>query len=134
MKSLKSFLALGFITLTYFQLVAFTLPQAKVSVLTAKFQWSTTAVNVGQIKQNVPKVIEFTFTNVGDAPLMLTEVKGSCGCTATDYTREPIMPNGTGKITATYNAASIGQFTKTVTVSSNVGDPVVLSISGEVIP
>jgi pectate lyase len=59
-------------------------------------------------------------------------VQGSCGCTATDYSKEPIAPGKKGYVTATYNAANMGAFHKTVTVTANTDAPVVLVIKGEV--
>lgn len=98
------------------------------------FKWSETEHDFGKIKQNNPQTVEFKFTNTGKAPLMLTDVKGSCGCTATDYTKEAIAPGKQGFVKATYNAAALGAFTKTVTVTSNVeGGPMILTIKGEVV-
>ena len=66
--------------------------------------------------------------------LVISTVQASCGCTVTSYSKEPIEPNGKGFVKATYNAASIGQFTKSVTVNANTEDGVVqLFIKGEVV-
>ena len=60
--------------------------------------------------------------------------QASCGCTVTKYSKDPISPGSSGYVTATYNAAKVGVFTKTVTVNANTdGNPVVLTIKGEVI-
>ncbi|HZX73853.1 MAG TPA: DUF1573 domain-containing protein [Cyclobacteriaceae bacterium] len=66
-------------------------------------------------------------------PLIITNVQASCGCTTPSWTKDPVMPGGSGFIKATFNAASPGVFGKTVTVTANV-DPgfVQLSIKGEV--
>jgi len=108
--------------------LAFTAPQA------GKFQWSKTTYDFGSIPQGVPKSVEFTFTNIGDSPIVIEKVKGSCGCTATDYTKTPIPPGQKGKVVATYNAASVGNFTKTVTVTANTPENnVTLYIKGQVV-
>ena len=87
----------------------------------------------GVIEQGVPKTATFTLTNEADVPMILTKVKGSCGCTATAYDKEPIAPGAKTEIEATYNAKSVGNFTKTVTVSTNLDDkPIVLTIRGNV--
>lgn len=78
----------------------------------------------------------FTFTNEGMSPLVLTNVRASCGCTTPKWPREPIEPGMTGQITVTYNAnGRPGHFTKTITVTSNATETTKkLTIKGEVIP
>jgi Protein of unknown function (DUF1573) len=88
----------------------------------------------GKIKQGVPVTHEFKFTNKGKVPMVITNVAASCGCTTPDWTKDPIPPNGQGFIKATFNAAAVGGFNKTVTVTSNVENGFVqLSIKGEVV-
>jgi hypothetical protein len=76
--------------------------------------------------------VKFTFKNTGKTPLLISNVQASCGCTTPDYTKEPIAPGKKGSITATYNAAAVGQFNKTITVTSNGGDPIMLTLQGTV--
>ena len=78
----------------------------------------------------------FTFKNEGIAPLVLSNVRASCGCTTPKWTREPIEPGQSGEITVTYNPSGRpGRFQKTVTVTSNASEPTTkLYIKGEVIP
>lgn len=78
----------------------------------------------------------FEFKNEGMAPLVLSNVRASCGCTTPKWTREPIEPGQKGEITVTYNPAGRpGRFQKTVTVTSNTSTPTIkLYIKGEVIP
>lgn len=63
----------------------------------------------------------FSFTNVGEQPLVVNQAFASCGCTVPTYTREPIQPGEKGEIKVTYNGrgASAGHFRKTVTVRTN---------------
>ena len=63
----------------------------------------------------------FTFTNIGDAPLILNQAFASCGCTVPTYTKDPIKPGEKGKIEVTYNGKGkfTGHFSKTITVRSN---------------
>ena len=77
---------------------------------------------------------EFTFTNQGNEPLILQNVKASCGCTTPSYTQKPVMPGETGTIKVHYNTNNVGAFSKTVTVTSNAVDNprVVLRIKGNV--
>lgn len=87
----------------------------------------------GTIEQGTPQKAVFTLTNEADVPLILKKVKGSCGCTATSYEKEPIAPGAQTEIEATYNAKNLGSFTKTVTVHTNLNDePIVLTIRGVV--
>ena len=78
----------------------------------------------------------FEFKNEGIVPLVLTNVKASCGCTTPKWTREPVEPGQTGNITVTYNPnGRPGRFQKTITVTSNASETTVrLYIKGEVIP
>ncbi len=87
----------------------------------------------GIIPQGVPASYTFYFKNTGKEALIITNASASCGCTTPDWTKEPIKPGAKGFVKATYNAANIGQFTKTVTVTSNAKRATVtLTIKGEV--
>ena len=98
------------------------------------FSWEETSFDFGQIKVNNPVTHEFSFVNAGDTPLVITSVQASCGCTVTKYSKDPISPGSSGFVTATYDAAKVGVFTKTVTVNANTdGGPVLLTIKGEVV-
>jgi len=100
----------------------------------AKFKWEKTTHNFGKIQQGKPVSIEFTFTNQGSSPLIISNVKGSCGCTVTKYSKEPIAPGKTGNVKATFNAAAMGAFNKSVRVTANVeGGTETLFIKGEVV-
>lgn len=107
---------------------------AETKTVASTILWKAESIDVGQIPQNKPKAIDFEFTNTGKTTVIITNVHGSCGCTATDYTKTPILPGKTAKVTATYNAANKGAFTKTVTVTTNAETtPKVLTLKGIVI-
>ena len=110
-------------------------PVAKIiETTTSALTWKSESIDLGEIPQNKPKAIEFEFKNTGKTAVVITDVKASCGCTATDYTKTPVKPGETAKVTATYNAANKGAFTKTVTVTTNAETtPKVLSFKGTVI-
>ena len=78
----------------------------------------------------------FEFKNTGDAPLIITNVQSTCGCTVPSKPTEPIMPGKTGKIDVKYNM-SPGPIRKTITVESNAtnveGGRVAIKIKGEVL-
>ena len=103
-------------------------------VATPDFLWAQTTYDFGKITVNKPVTHEFRFTNSGDAPLVITSVQAACGCTVTDYSKEPIAPGSEGYVKATYNAAKIGMFSKAITVNANADESVVqLTIRGEVV-
>ncbi|MBR1928356.1 MAG: DUF1573 domain-containing protein [Paludibacteraceae bacterium] len=91
----------------------------------------------GKINEGDGRVsTEFVFKNEGMEPLVLNNVRASCGCTTPSWTKEPIEPGQTGSITVTYNPnGRPGHFQKTVTITSNASNPTVkVYIKGEVIP
>lgn len=77
----------------------------------------------------------FVVTNEGNAPLVITRVISSCGCTTPTFTKEPIAPGKSGEIKVVYNPTGrVYPFTKTVSVYSNgKKGPLVLTIKGEVV-
>ena len=91
----------------------------------------------GKINEGDGRVsVDFEFKNEGMAPLVLSNVRASCGCTTPSWTKEPVEPGQTGKITVTYNPnGRPGRFQKTVTITSNASEPTKkVYIKGEVIP
>lgn len=96
--------------------------------------FDNTTIDYGKITKGADGEREFKFKNTGKAPLIITEAKGSCGCTVPSYPKEPIMPGQTSAIKVKYDTQRVGQFTKYVTLTTN--DPanaeVRLTISGEV--
>lgn len=110
-----------------------TIDKNEIKTDVAVFTWDNTSHDFGKIKQGTPVTHEFKFTNSGKTPLVITNVQASCGCTTPDWTKEPVMPGGQGFIKATFNAASPGAFSKTVTVTANIETGFVqLTIKGEV--
>jgi len=73
----------------------------------------------GSIPQGANGTCEFTVTNTGDAPLILTSCKGSCGCTVPKCETEPIKPGQKTTITVKYDTKRVGPINKSVTISSN---------------
>jgi hypothetical protein len=99
--------------------------------------WDKTVHNFGLFKEEAGKQEgTFTFTNTGSTPLYITNVKASCGCTATDYTKEPVQPGGKGYVKATYDPKNRpGKFNKSITVTSNTDNPTtLLRVEGDVTP
>ncbi len=99
--------------------------------------FKTTEHDFGKINEADGRVTTvFEFKNEGMTPLVLSNVRASCGCTTPKWTREPIEPGQTGAITVTYNPnGRPGRFQKTITVTSNATEATKkLFIKGEVIP
>lgn len=99
-----------------------------------EFKFEKETNDFGKIPQGKPVSFDFKFTNVGDQPIIISNVETTCGCTVSKYTTTPIKKGEVGVITATFNAASAGSFTKPLTVKSNAKTPVkYLYIKGEVV-
>lgn len=97
------------------------------------FKFETEELDYGTIKRNADGVRFFKFKNIGNAPLIIEDVKGSCGCTIPTKPSEPIMPGKSGEIKVKYATDRVGKFIKTVTIVSNATDmPKVVKIKGEV--
>lgn len=75
----------------------------------------------GTIKNGSDGTCEFRFKNTGKEPILITNAKGSCGCTVPEYPKEPIAPGKTGVIKVTYDTKRTGAINKNVTLTvSNV--------------
>ena len=84
-----------------------------------EFKFEKETIDYGKIDKNSNGKRVFTFTNVGNAPLIITKVKSSCGCTVPKKPEKPIMPGEKGEITVSYDTRRVGGFHKTITVFSN---------------
>ena len=86
----------------------------------AKIEFSEKSKDFGDIYQGDKVTHVFKFKNTGTEPLLLSNVITSCGCTATEWPREPIAPGAEGSINATFNSAGkMGKQNKVITVVSN---------------
>ena len=98
----------------------------------AKF--TTETINLGKIKQGVPTKGVFTVTNIGNQALIIEQANPTCGCTISDYTKEPIAAGKTGVINATYNAANVGHFDKHLTVKfAGIDELKSITLTGDVV-
>lgn len=97
-------------------------------------KFDKTEHSFGKIPKDKPVTVVFNFTNPSTTLLIIEDATAECGCTKPDFTKTPIMGGKKGKVTVTYDAKTIGSFTKHVTVKLvNVTDTKVLTISGEVL-
>jgi hypothetical protein len=102
-----------------------------------EFTAKDNTVDYGKVTKAADSGIRvFEFTNTGDAPLVITNVLSTCGCTVPTKPNAPILPGKKGKIEVKYNMAT-GPIRKTITVESNAtnyeGGRIALKIKGEVI-
>lgn len=122
---MKKIVLVLFIGLLAFNLTA----QDKV----AKIEFKSETVDYGDIEKGSDGVRVFTFTNTGNAPLIISNVSSSCGCTIPKKPEDPILPGATGEIQVKYDTNRVGPIRKAVTVTSNADTPTkVLKIKGEV--
>lgn len=99
----------------------------------AKITFKSDTVDYGEIAKGADGVRVFEFTNTGDAPLIVTDVKSSCGCTVPKKPDGPVAPGASSSIQVKYDTNRVGPIRKTVTVYSNADEPIkALKIKGEV--
>lgn len=127
MKKLNLLLLIVFINLSVFA-------QSGAKIV---FKDKDNTIDYGTVSKNEDNGVRvFEFTNTGDQPLIVKDVKSSCGCTVPSKPKEPIQPGKKGKIEVKYNMAT-GPIRKTITVETNAvnypGGTVSLKIKGEVV-
>ncbi|PKD20436.1 hypothetical protein APR41_14255 [Salegentibacter salinarum] len=84
-----------------------------------KMEFAESEHDFGNIAKGENVEHTFTFTNEGQAPLVITNAKSTCGCTVPTWTKEPIQPGESGEMVVKFNGSGKGQVTKTVTVTAN---------------
>jgi len=100
----------------------------------AKIEFKTRTIDYGTIEKGANGVRVFEFTNTGDAPLIISNVKSTCGCTIPKKPKGPIMPGESGEIEVKYDTKRVNPIRKTITVFSNADTPTIaLKIKGLVI-
>jgi hypothetical protein len=101
-----------------------------------KIEFKKDTHDYGNIKYGADGSCSFEFKNTGNAPLIISNAKGSCGCTVPEWPKEPINPGKTGSIKVKYDTKRPGVINKSVTITSNaVDEPTkILRIKGEVGP
>lgn len=88
----------------------------------AQIKFDETTHNFGTFSEKSPVVTHtFTFTNIGEQPLVVNRAIAACGCTVPEYTTAPVQPGEKGSIKVTYNGTGLfpGHFKKSVTVQTN---------------
>jgi len=120
------------ITILFVGLMSFGLTAQDKKV--AKIEFKTDVIDYGTIEKGADGVRTFEFTNTGDAPLIISNVKSSCGCTVPKKPKGPVMPGESDIIEVKYNTNLVRPIRKTITVISNAETPTVaLKIKGLVV-
>ncbi|MCH1547227.1 MAG: DUF1573 domain-containing protein [Flavobacteriaceae bacterium] len=100
----------------------------------AVIEFEKTTIDYGTIEKGADGKKIFKFTNTGNIPLIISQVKASCGCTIPKKPNKPILPGEKGEIEVKYDTRRVMPFKKTITVGSNAETPsVLLFIKGNVI-
>ncbi len=96
--------------------------------------FESNVVDYGDIAKGSDGIKYFDFTNGGKEPLIISNVRSSCGCTVPEYPKTPIGPGQDSQIKIKYNTNKVGPFRKTVTIYSNVeGGSVIVTVKGRVL-
>ena len=129
----KIFLALALISAVTVAQAQTTAPTEKKAVNGPKMEFKTSVMDYGLIEHNSDGNREFVLTNTGNAPLIISNAKGSCGCTVPTWPKAPIAPGESASIGVKYATNRIGKFTKTITLTTNAPEKTkILTIKGEV--
>jgi hypothetical protein len=101
----------------------------------AQISFAEESYTFGELPEGPQATHEFKFTNTGKEPLILSNVRASCGCTTPSWPKDAILPGKDAIILVTYNTQGrVGPFTKSITITSNAAsDKKVIYIKGTVI-
>lgn len=95
-------------------------------------EFKTLVIERNDIQYGADETFTFEFKNNGKTPVIVSNVQTSCGCTTAEKPTEPVQSKKSGKISVKYDTKRVGPFTKTITVTTNAGEPIVLTIKGKV--
>ena len=88
-----------------------------------EFKFEKEVIDYGKIDKDSNGERIFVFTNVGNQPLIIKDIKSSCGCTVPEKPEQPIMPGEKGEIKVSYDTKRVGGFSKSISVFSNAKNP-----------
>ena len=100
-----------------------------------EISFEKTVIDYGTVNKGDNGVREFVFKNSGNAPLIISNVKSTCGCTIPKKPEKPILPGESEKIQVKYDTKRVGFIRKSITVSSNAASSptTILKIKGQVV-
>jgi len=123
-----------FIALSFCSLKVVAQPDGKPVIQTSSIEFKTMLIERPDIAYDSKEPFIFEFTNTGAEPLLITDAHATCGCTTPEKPTGPIAKGESSRLVVNYDTKRVGPFTKTVTVSTNTSEPVVLTIKGNVLP
>ena len=110
-------------------------PEVNTDPNAAEIVFETEVHDFGTIEYGGNGTYDFKFSNTGKSPLIISNARGSCGCTVPKWPKEPVGKGQSGSINVQYDTKRPGPFTKTVTINSNAKTPTkVITIKGVVSP
>lgn len=95
-----------------------------IGISAQEFKFEKETINYGKIKKGDDGKRIFEFTNVGNAPLIIKEIKTSCDCAIPKKPEKPIMPNEKITLTVEYDTTKVGGFSKEIIIFSNAKEKV----------
>ena len=91
---------------------------------TTTMTFEETTFDFGTVQEGEKVSHVYKFTNTGNEPLILSDAKGSCGCTVPKWPREPIAPGATSEVTVEFNSKNkSGDKNQKVTITANTNPP-----------
>ena len=113
---------------------SFAIAQDKSDLKVGVFEFESETIDYGTINKDEDGNRTFVFVNKGNAPILISNIKSSCGCTVPSFSKTPILPGESGEIKVKYATSRVGSFSKTITVLSNSDQPQKqLKIKGKVL-
>lgn len=108
---------------------------SKAAAQLGKVEFEESAFDFGQVKEGEQVKHTFVLKNIGDAPVILSKVTASCGCTQPEFSKSPILPGGTSDIHVTFNSeGQVGKQQKIITIQSNASNGMTtVQLKGEVL-
>lgn len=92
------------------------------------------SLHLGNIKYGTSREVIYRFTNTGTNPLMIRDIRPSCGCTSVKWEKRPLNPGESGEIRVHFDPNSLGRFSKNIEVLCNIQDHrVILILNGSVV-
>jgi hypothetical protein len=122
------------LSILFISVLAFSQNAAQTKKAEDFIKFKETTYNFGKIKQGVPVTHDFQFTNISEQPIVIEFAQASCGCTTPTWPQGAVAKNKADKVSAGFNAVTLGTFTKPITVKiAGVDQPMQLTITGEVL-
>jgi hypothetical protein len=110
--------------------------QAQTDKKGAVLEFNEKSIDFGDITQGDKVEHTFVFTNLGDMPLVISNVAVTCGCTAPNWPKEPIAPGAKGELRVQFNSSGkMGKQNSVVRIYSNASEPIEkVSLISNVLP